>query len=170
MSAYIHIPSHGFPAVIDKDSELLILGSFPSVKSREDTFYYMHPQNRFWDVLRVLYDDENFLSPDIDVKKQTLKTHHIALYDVIESCDIIGSKDSSITNVIPANISSLIQKSNVTKILLNGTKAKTLFRQYNPSLVPLAKAVPSTSSANAQYSLKRLVYAWEGALKSKSFL
>lgn len=167
MSLYTHIPSHGFPAVIDTDSKLLILGSFPSVKSREDTFYYMHPQNRFWDVLAVLYDDQHFVSSDIEVKKQTLKLYHIALYDVIESCDIIGSKDNSITNVVPADISSLIQGTNITKILLNGNKAKTLFKQYNPSLIPLASVVPSTSSANAQYSLKRLVEAWKEALKSK---
>ncbi|MFW5838556.1 MAG: DNA-deoxyinosine glycosylase [Bacillota bacterium] len=164
------MPSHGFPAVIDKDSKLLILGSFPSVKSRKDTFYYMHPQNRFWDVLRILYEDQNFLSPEIHVKKQTLKTHHIALYDVIESCDIIGSKDNSITNVRPADISSLIEGTNINKILLNGTKAETLFKQYNPELVPIAIGVPSTSPANAQYSLTRLVQAWKHALNLKPSL
>ncbi len=167
MEVYTHIPSHQFAPVIDSQSEILILGSFPSVKSRENNFYYMHPQNRFWDVLRVLFDDTQFKSDDIDTKILALKRHHIALYDVIESCDIIGSKDSSITNVHPADIVSLIEGTNINKILLNGNKAKTLFNQYNPSLMPLASVVPSTSSANAQYSLERLVHAWKKALKSK---
>lgn len=165
MSPCSHIPSHGFPALVEENSELLILGSFPSVKSRVSKFYYMHPQNRFWDILSLLYDDIHFKSSNINVKIQTLKQHHIALYDVIESCDIIGSKDSSITNVTPADITSLINNTNITKILLNGNKADTLFKQYNPSLVPMATCVPSTSSANAQYSLERLVSAWKKALR-----
>lgn len=167
MPPYTHIPSHEFAAVVDEDSEVLILGSFPSVKSRENAFYYMHPQNRFWDVLCALYEDEQFISSDVDIKIQTLKCHHIALYDVIESCDIIGSKDSSITNVKPANIPALIKGTNIKKIVLNGNKAATLFKQYNPTLMAMATTVPSTSSANAQYSLERLVDKWETAIKMK---
>jgi hypoxanthine-DNA glycosylase len=165
-----HIPSHGFDAVIDDQSELLILGSFPSVKSRENAFYYMHPQNRFWSVLQAIYEDDNFLSHDITIKIRALKEHHITLYDVIESCDIIGSKDSSITNVTPVNITALIKGTSITKVLLNGNKAGSLFNTYNPALRPLATTVPSTSSANAQYGLERLVKTWKTAINIKPCL
>lgn len=107
MGEYSHL-SHTFPPVYDKNSKLLILGSFPSVKSREQGFYYGHPQNRFWKVLAALYRCE--VPESIEGKKAMLLANHIAVWDVIDSCDIIGSSDSSITNVIPANAAYSLER------------------------------------------------------------
>ena len=98
---------HPFPPCFDKHSKILILGSFPSVKSREQMFFYGHPQNRFWKVVASVFDDE--VPNTIPEKKKFLKKHHIALWDVIGSCDIKGSSDSSIINVVPNDISSIIK-------------------------------------------------------------
>ncbi len=156
-----HIPDHGFPPFINGDSEILILGSFPSVKSREQDFFYMHPQNRFWAVLARIFDDGAFEADCITEKKRALKKHRIALYDVIESCDITGSKDSSITNVKPADIETLIAGTKIRFIALNGKKAASLFKKYNPALNAMAATLPSTSPANAQYRLEDLVEHWK---------
>ena len=155
-----HIPGHGFPPVIYPDSEILILRSFPSVKSREDDFYYMHPRNRFWKVLSILFQDEAFLSDSVDKKKESLRRHRVALYDVIESCDIVGSKDASINNEKPADIKTLIKDTNVRLIALNGKKAAHLFKKNNPDLIHMSVTLPSTSPANAAFSLEDLVKDW----------
>ncbi|XFA99499.1 DNA-deoxyinosine glycosylase [Candidatus Izemoplasma sp. B36] len=157
---YTHVNSHEFKPVIDKTSKILILGSFPSVISREQNFYYMHKQNRFWKVLELIFND-NFTSPNIEEKKDLLIKHRIALYDVIESCDIIGSKDSSINNVKPVNIINLIKGTNIRKIYINGNKAYQLFMKYNQNLTDIVYKLPSTSSANARYSLKMLLERWK---------
>ena len=163
ISEYTHI-THTFPAIFDNNSKILILGSVPSVKSREYGFFYMHKQNRFWKVLSRVFNDV-FLG-DIEDKKAKLLKHNIALYDVIEACDIIGSSDVSIKNVEPANsvIDTIVNSGNIKKIVLNGAKAANLFDKYfNIQGIEILK-MPSTSPANAAYSAERLVNSWKEIL------
>ncbi len=151
---------HGFGPVYDKESRILILGSFPSVKSREQAFYYGHPQNRFWKVLAALADTE--VPQTIEEKKEWLHLHHVAVYDVIEACDIEGSSDSSIRNVIPADIRMIIEQSNVSHIFTNGKLAGKLYHRYQEKTCDLLmKELPSSSPANAMYTLDKLVAAWK---------
>ena len=150
---------HGFGPVYDKESRILILGSFPSVKSREQAFYYGHPQNRFWKVLAALTDTE--VPQTIEEKKGWLYLHHVAVYDVIEACDIEGSSDSSIRNVTPADIHTIIAESNISHIFTNGKLAGKLYRRYQAKTCDLPMTeLPSTSPANAAYSLDKLIAAW----------
>ena len=125
MAEYQHV-CHEFPPEWDAESRILILGSFPSVKSREEQFYYGHPQNRFWKVLAAVYAQE--VPNTIEGKKGFLHRNHIALWDVIESCDIIGSADSSIKNAVPADVASLLQKAPISRIFVNGSLAKKTVR------------------------------------------
>lgn len=140
---YEHIV-HSFEPVYDKDSEILILGTLPSVKSRENHFYYGHKQNRFWKVLATLLKEP---VPDtIEEKKAMLLAHRIALWDVIQSCDIKGSSDSSIKNVQPTDIGMILEKTNITRIYANGNKAGQLYKRYQfPVTGREATVLPSTS-------------------------
>ncbi len=156
----VYISSHGFPPIIDEDCEVLILGSFPSVKSREESFYYMHPTNRFWPLLSKIIGVD-FTKLNIKEKKGTLLKYHVALYDVLISCDIEGSKDSTITNVIATDVTKLISKTKIKKIYINGRTAFNLFLKYNPNLKNMATYLPSTSSANARFSLDKLYTYWK---------
>ena len=158
---YMHI-THSFKAVFDENSEILILGSVPSVKSREYGFFYMHKQNRFWKVLSKVFDDD-FTVDDIEKKKALLLSHKIALYDVIESCEIIGSSDVSIKNVEPANkvIDEIIKKGNIKVIALNGNKAGDLFKKYFDYINIKTVFMPSTSPANARMRVEDLVKIWQ---------
>lgn len=155
---YEHIV-HSFEPVYDKASEILILGTLPSVKSRENNFYYGHKQNRFWKVLATLLKEP---VPDtIEEKKAMLLAHRIALWDVIQSCDIKGSSDSSIKNVQPTDIGMILEKTNITRIYANGNKAGQLYQRYQyPVTGRKATVLPSTSPANAAWSLERLCEAW----------
>ena len=151
---------HGFGPVYDKESRILILGSFPSVKSREQAFYYGHPQNRFWKVLAALADTE--VPQTVAEKKAWLYAHHIAIYDVIEACDIEGSSDSSIRNVVPADIGTILEESKVKHIFTNGKTAGKLYRRYQAKSCDLPMTeLPSTSPANAAYTLDKLIAAWQ---------
>jgi TDG/mug DNA glycosylase family protein len=144
---------HSFPFFLPKDAEILILGSFPSVKSREAGFYYAHPQNRFFPLLARIYEEK---TPEGTKERQAfLARHHIALYDVIERCDIVGSSDASITHVVPTDLSHLPQS--IRTIVLNGALADRLFHRYQsaPAGVEVV-ALPSTSPANAAFSLTKL--------------
>lgn len=154
---YEHIV-HSFEPVYDKDSEILILGTLPSVKSRENNFYYGHKQNRFWKVLATLLKEP---VPDtIEEKKAMLLAHRIALWDVIQSCDIKGSSDSSIKNVQPTDIGMILEKTNITRIYANGNKAGQLYKRYQFPVTGIeAMVLPSTSPANAAWSLERLCEA-----------
>lgn len=150
--------NHTFPIFINEDSEILILGSFPSVKSREQMFYYAHPQNRFFKVLSILFNEEYSL--DINKRKSMLKKHKIALYDVIEECDIIGSADSTITNIKPIDIKAILERyPNIKVIGITGNKAGSLFDKYLLDKVGNRKVVklPSTSPANAKMKIDALV-------------
>ena len=119
MQEYEHL-THTFEPVFNKESQVLILGSFPSVKSRENNFYYGHPQNRFWKVLARIFEAEE--PKTIDEKKSFLLEHHIAVWDVIESCTIIGSSDSSIKDVVVNDISKVLENSVIDTIYVNGGK------------------------------------------------
>lgn len=160
---YEHIV-HSFEPVYDKASEILILGTLPSVKSRENNFYYGHKQNRFWKVLATLLKEP---VPDtIEEKKAMLLAHRIALWDVIQSCDIKGSSDSSIKNVQPTDIGMILEKTNITRIYANGNKAGQLYKRYQfPVTGRKATVLPSTSPANAAWSLDRLCEAWRVILE-----
>lgn len=151
--------SHPFPPLYDKDSRTLILGSFPSVKSREVNFFYGHPQNRFWRILATLYEEA--LPLDIPQKRTFLLRHGIALWDVIASCEIRGSSDSHIREVVPNDLSSILQNSSVTRIFVNGRIAERYYRMYQEKVLGIsARCLPSSSPANAAFSLRDLVDAW----------
>lgn len=150
---------HEFPPVYDENSEILILGSFPSVKSREMQFYYGHPQNRFWKLLAVLKQET--VPKSIEEKKEFLLRNRIALWDVIASCEIRGSSDSSIKNAVPNDVSYIIGRSRITKIYANGGKAKQLYDRYLKEKTGIpALQLPSTSPANAAYQMERLLESW----------
>lgn len=150
---------HSISPVFDNDSKLLILGSFPSVKSRETQFFYGNPQNRFWRVVaHVLGCD---VPNTIDEKRSMLLNHRIALWDVIASCDIKGSDDASITNVVVNDLSRILDTANINRIFTNGGKADALYRKYCfPQTGITAVKLPSTSPANAQYNFERLISFW----------
>lgn len=157
---------HEIAPVYDAASEILILGSFPSVKSRETKFFYGHPQNRFWKVLSALAGEE--LPVSINEKKRFLLKNHIAVWDVIASCDIEGSSDSSIKNVCVNDLSLILEHSSVKRIYCNGGKAYELYRKYcRQKTGREAVKLPSTSPANASMRLERLIDLWyeAGVLK-----
>lgn len=155
---YEHIV-HAFEPVYDKNSQILILGTLPSVKSREQQFYYGHKQNRFWKLLATLLKEP--LPETVEEKKALLLAHHIALWDVIKSCDIKGSSDSSIRNVEPTDLHLLLQQTGVRHIFANGNKAGQLYRKYQFPLTAIeAVVLPSTSPANAAWTFARLCEAW----------
>ena len=158
MNEYKHV-EHSFAPVYNEDSRILILGTMPSVKSREIGFYHGHPQNRFWKVVAALYEEE---VPDtIEEKKAMLLKNGIALWDVIESCDIIGSSDSSVKNAVPADVSGLISRTGIKKIYVNGTLAKKLYDKFLRTDIGIeAIQLPSTSPANARWRLEELIKAW----------
>ena len=159
MQEYQHL-THTFEPVFNKDSKVLILGSFPSVKSRENNFYYGHPQNRFWKVLASVFETE--VPQTIDEKKAFLLSHCIAVWDVIESCTIIGSSDTSIKDVIVNDFSRVLENSSIEKIYVNGGKAYELYHKYaEPKTGIVAVKLPSTSPANAAWNLERLCQEWK---------
>ncbi len=145
---------HPFGPFIQKDSKILILGSFPSVKSRESDFYYGHPQNRFWKVLAKVVNDEVPLS--IEEKKAFLIRHRIALWDAVDSCTLIGSSDASIRNQKPSDLPALLKNSSIEKILVNGKTAEKIIRKAYPALSVPVISLPSTSPANAAWTFEKL--------------
>ena len=156
--------AHPIPPVYAKNSVCLILGSFPSVKSREQGFFYGHPRNRFWAMLAKILDEKK---PETIAEKKALLTRHgIALWDVIQSCEISGSSDSSIKNAVPNDIMPILEQSKIRKILINGGKAWELYQRHiaadsNNAIIKNAVKMPSTSPANAGWTLERLIHAWE---------
>lgn len=149
---------HNIPPVYNKNSKILILGSFPSVKSRENQFFYGHPQNRFWKVIAAIYNSP--VPETIEQKKELLLNNLIALWDVIASCDIEGSSDSSIKNVVPNDISAIIKKSEIKIIFLNGKTAEKFLRKYIKSDLEHI-CLASTSPANASKKLDNLIKEWD---------
>jgi len=152
--------SHPIPPVFDRHSKVLILGSFPSVKSREAQFFYGHPQNRFWKVTSTV-----FAAPEphtIEEKKEFLLSHGIAVWDVIASCDITGSSDSSIKNVIPNDLTKILNVADIRAIFVNGKTAEKYYNKYIRDAIGRdAVCLPSTSPANAAWTVERLTEAWK---------
>lgn len=150
---------HPIPPLFDKNSKTLILGSFPSVKSREAAFFYGHAQNRFWSVLATLY---GVPKPEtVEEKKKLVLENNLALWDVIASCEIIGSSDSSISDVTANDLSVIINNSKVERIFVNGKTAEKYYNKYTyPKTGIKAVCLPSTSPANAAWKLEKLVEKW----------
>jgi len=156
--------SHPFPPIANANSRILILGTFPSVKSRENMFYYGHPQNRFWRVIAHLLNLP--IPQSIAEKTDMLLAHGIALWDVLASCDIAGSADSSIKNAVPNDIAELTERYSIACIFGNGAAAcklydKHIFPKAEIAITPL----PSTSPANAAFSFERLCEIWGNTIK-----
>lgn len=150
------IEIHNIPPLYDKNSKILILGSFPSVKSREAEFFYGHPQNRFWKVVSTVLGCN--CPQTVEEKRKMLLSHNIAVWDVIKSCEITGSSDSSIKNVMPNDLSEIFKTANIKAVFTNGATSYNLYKKYNKA--PEAIKLPSTSPANAAYSLEHLIKEW----------
>ncbi len=156
---------HPISPFYDKNSNILILGSFPSVKSREQMFFYGHPQNRFWKVIAAVFGSD--VPGTVPEKKEFLTKHHIALWDVIGSCDIEGSSDSSIENVVANDISIILDHADIRGIFVNGKTAEKYYRKYiEPETQIKAVCLPSTSPANAAWNVKRLTDIWSAEIGS----
>ena len=168
---------HTFGPLYDRDSRLLILGSFPSVKSREAGFFYMHPQNRFWSVMAKVFG-ETFAQPNnasdissvIAERRAFLLRHHLALWDVLASCEITGAADSTIKNAIPNDFTEILENSKIHHIICTGKTAHNLWQKkcaalYEPRYNLTVHCLPSTSPANAQWTKEKLVKEYQTILK-----
>ena len=158
---------HPIPPVFDADSRILILGSFPSVKSRESCFFYGHPQNRFWKLLARLRKED--IPSSVEEKKAFLLRNHIAVWDTIHSCSIEGSSDSSIRDVVPTDLGVILRAAKIDAVFCNGQTAYRLYERYQLAQTGLpATVLPSTSPANAAYSVERLTESWRVLLPALS--
>lgn len=150
---------HPFGPLFNKESRVLILGSFPSVKSREQNFFYGHPQNRFWRVVAAVFGRP--VPRTVEEKKLLILSSGLALWDSIASCEITGSSDASIRNVRPNDLSVILNNCNIERIYCNGRKSHEMYVKYiEPQTGRAAVCLPSTSPANAQWTLERLTEAW----------
>ncbi len=156
---------HNIDPVYDSRSKILILGSFPSVKSREARFFYGHPQNRFWKVIAAVFGEET--PENTGEKKAFLLRNGIALWDVIRSCDIEGSSDASIRNVTANDLRPILKAADIRQIFVNGRTAEKLYLRYTePVCGRKAVCLPSTSPANAAWSLERLIGEWRRRIEN----
>lgn len=142
---------YGFEPIFDKNSKILILGSFPSVISRKNQFYYANPQNRFWKMLFQIFDEP--IDPSIDQKKAFLSAHHIALWDIVQSCEIKGSQDSKIQNTSVVDLSIILDYAPIQLILCNGKKAYEIYQKNYSNSIPCV-CLPSTSPANTRFTME----------------
>ena len=150
---------HPIEPVYNEESRILILGSFPSVKSREEMFFYGHPQNRFWRVLAAVFGRP--VPGTVEEKRELLLSEGVALWDVIASCEITGSSDSSIKNVIPNDLSRILDTARIEKVFVNGKTAGKYYRRWLLGKTGReAVCLPSTSPANAAWNLERLAEEW----------
>ena len=150
---------HPIPPLFGESSTVLILGSFPSVKSREAMFFYGHPQNRFWRLLARLYGEETPVT--VEDKKRLILSHNLALWDTIGACTVTGSSDSSIRDVVPNDLGIILNNSRVSRIFCNGATSHRLYQKYLfPKYGLSAAKLPSTSPANAAWTLEKLAEAW----------
>ena len=160
----LNTQKHPFPPLYDKNSRVLILGSFPSVKSREMKFFYGHPQNRFWKVIAGIFDYK--IPESIEEKKKLILDNHLALWDVIAECEIIGSSDASIKNARANDLSEILDNAPIRKIIVNGKTAERLYIKYIEPMTGIkAVALPSTSPANAAWGLDRLIDIWGSEIR-----
>lgn len=155
----IQIQHHRIPPVYDNKSKVLILGSFPSVKSREANFYYGHPKNRFWKLISAIFEAE---LPQTESKKRSvLLLNNIALWDVVAMCKIKGSSDTSISDVVPNDIETILKCANIEKIFFNGKTAQKLYDKHFGCKIKIpVYTLPSSSPANASYTFERLLEEW----------
>lgn len=155
---------HPFAPVWDERSRVLVLGTFPSVLSRETAFYYGHPRNRFWQVLAAVFGQS--VPQTVAEKRALLALHGVALWDVLASCDIVGSADGSIRNAVPNEVGALLAAAPIRRVCCNGKTAAALYRRWcEPQTGLPAVALPSTSPANAAWTLPRLIAAWGDPLR-----
>ena len=163
---YQHI-RHTFAPIYDENSRILILGTLPSVQSRKQQFYYGHPQNRFWRLLTLLTEPDGAGVPQtIEEKKVFLLRNHIAVWDVVAECDILGSSDSSIRNVVPTDLTSILEQAPIQCVYANGGKAQELYQKYTYEKTGREIIrLPSTSPANAAFTMERLLEVWSVILK-----
>ena len=155
---------HPIAPFYSERSKILVLGSFPSAKSRESGFFYGHPQNRFWKLLALLFDEP--LPKSLEEKKAMLARHDIAAWDSIHSCDIEGSSDSSITNVVPNDFTEIFAAADIRAVFTNGRKSHEIYTKYClPQTGRPAVCLPSTSPANAAWTMDRLLKAWKVILE-----
>ena len=155
---------HPIPPFYDETSRILVLGSFPSVKSRESGFFYGHPQNRFWKLLAQMFDEP--VPKTVPEKADMLQRHHIAAWDSIHSCDIEGSSDSSITNVVPNDFTEIFAAADIRAVFTNGRKSHEIYTKYClPQTGRPAVCLPSTSPANAAWTMDKLLKAWKVILE-----
>ena len=151
--------SHPFPPVYDENARVLILGSFPSVKSREQGFFYGHPQNRFWRVLAAVFGDP--FPETVPERRALLLRRGVALWDVVAACEITGSSDASIRGAAVNDLRPILEAAPIRAIYVNGQTAGKLYKRFDePLLGRPAVILPSTSPANAAWSLERLAEAW----------
>ena len=150
---------HPIPPLYNSDSRTLILGSFPSVKSSEQVFYYGHPQNRFWRVLAGMFNEA--VPQSIEQKREFILSHNLALWDTIESCEITNSSDSSIKNVVPNNLDTILKNSRIERIFTNGKASQKYYDKFLKQKYGEAICLPSTSPANAAFSLEKLIKEWQ---------
>ena len=156
---------HPFPPLFDSESRTLILGSFPSVKSREAMFFYGHPQNRFWRLTALLCHEDT--PQTIEEKSSLILRHHLALWDSIQSCTITGSSDSSVRDVVPNDLRVIFDNSKTERVFCNGALSQNMYMKYiYPQTGIAAVKLPSTSPANAAYSLERLAESWRVIMES----
>ncbi len=150
---------HPIAPVYDENSRVLVLGSFPSVKSREEMFFYGHPQNRFWRVIAAVFGAET--PKTVADKRAFLLSHGIAVWDVLASCEIEGSDDSTIKNAVPNDLSEIFSAAKIENIFVNGKTAEKYYNKYmKKTLGREAVCLPSTSPANAAWSAEKLIEAW----------
>ena len=159
----IQLHTHEFPPVYDENSRILILGSFPSVKSREQQFFYGHPRNRFWPLLAAIYQE--IVPVTLEEKKTFLLRHRIALWDVIDCCEIAGSSDSSIRNAVPCDLRQIMDTAPIRKIYLNGGTAAKWYRKFWKNENWNYMQLPSTSPANAAWTFEKLFDSWKRILE-----
>ena len=156
--------AHPIPPIFDENSRILILGSFPSVKSREEMFFYGHKQNRFWKVISAVFGENE--PKTVTEKKSFLLNNGIAVWDVIASCDIEGSADSTIKNVTPNDLLPILKTAKIEKIFVNGGTSARFYKKYVEQKIGIkATTLPSTSPANAAWSAERLTNEWKKLLK-----
>ncbi|MCH5205879.1 MAG: DNA-deoxyinosine glycosylase [Oscillospiraceae bacterium] len=153
--------SHEFPPVYDSRSKVLVLGTIPSPKSRERGFYYMHPQNRFWKMLCAILNEE--IPSDIEGRRSLCLKHGIALWDVLESCEIIGAEDGSIRGGVPNNLKTITDSCDIRAVFTVGKKAHALYKRFFPDL-PEDICLPSTSPANRTVSEAEMMEQWRRIL------
>lgn len=151
---------HPFEPIYNSNSKILILGSMPSVKSREENFYYAHPQNRFWKVLAFVFNKD--VPKSIEEKTQLVLENNLALWDSVKSCEIINSADSTIKNAVPNDIVGFVRKNKINKIIFNGKKSYDIFSKFFKEFKECElEVLPSTSPANAKFSFNDLCNIWK---------